>query len=1622
MYINEIYGLLDETLNRIYEYWIMNKEKNKEIIEFQKITNEKNFKKYQKEINKLFEFLFIFIQQDKINKIVIKNNNIDFINNILKKYISYYIFFFIGLDYKGKIEDFNNNIIEYTKEQYNYSIKVDDFYTTDSNSKIIKNLKLMTELLSYVKNPKKEKSILLKNFTDALDMEPIIKDIKSLKNENEKYDYVIKIVIFLVLFDSEKKNIFDVIEMGEVSTGEFIFIDVVYNKKDYIELLSIENVLEADEAYRGFAEIIYEMINEDEILEMEKIKKYNIDYDYKIKKLFDYKVLVPIVDDFLLYHKDYEKYEKTKDEKKIHSKKDDTKIKYIINKLNNVKDYYKNKNEIIKIFHKPMLDKKAVLVNNSEDMKIVLTSENIIKSNSQNMDLILDFYEYREYPFISFKDFDKTYFIYSNDKTIDVIRNVNFVNDVEHNFKNLQIRIASENMLINIVGFAIINDTTNLSCYKTDNFKMIENKNVNSTVSKLIDEKLEMSVFGDKNIKKDLYYLLFDMENQKFDIPLNYLKSNNSNDKIKIILSYFYDKIITDIILKIKKYISEKSDKNLIKNRNIIDDFIRKYPDILNEDYYEIYNDLLYFIYYNYSTVIKNFYDENEDYFKGLYGDIFKIPSYIPIIKKKISKITINTGLKKNKFIVNSNSEEVINATCQHYISWSKVDKKDPDKIYDFVQRYATTNNKDQYICTSCTTQLDIKKYILHVKFNIKTHKFEDFDISVSGTLEDMVEYAKYSNGIKYIDVRIDRIANIMNIFLLKGNDFSPKSRRKRMVQIVLDLLINQKKILDKTKYITNRDKIISSYGIPKELNTFFIFSMDNSIFIKSSKDKVDYNKNQKLNNVLCYILIVFIIDITEPQIISLTDNDIVCNLKNFKNFKNLLFNKKMIIINTSHELKPIMDYPILCYLIYVFSCFIIKYNVWEEKITDKNEFGKFQHTVINTIIEILNSILTVDKDEMKKNNINLYEIFFTRYYLKLPMYADKDNKLLKILEMKYLDKKEDEKKMLFETNEFDLNKNIFDTSPNLVDNLYNLYVKGSEVQVLDIRKKRKTYEQVYNLSNLTNCKVGSFHNFINSDNKLICNYCKIEANTYETGIEKEKENKITEKYNIIYLKKLSKKYCIDGKFHKFIDGVCKYCNYTKNEDVDYTDKELFSMYKNIQKSIDKNNIEIEKMLKKNNIKIDKENEGIKKILEKIYYKFEKYENNLEITIEILMDTIQEIIGVDIYINEQLYNLNKDIYTLEYDIDGKKLETPERIVDENNQIKHVKNHPIFKKDVIVLILDRNVKYEVAFDSRSKTLLGYRKIGKEFIPVNNLCHIKINYSIKNLFMYFGFIRYNIYFDDFYLNTKINMNDFANKCAKYRFNAVKALGYNINKYMNRLKNRYTAPLIASKFLEMSNDSTKTVYEIYNNDKLDITYDSLLKKFNKDINLENSNKDIKHIFMKYFNTVNDYFNYEHIDTELKENDYIAADNIIKNDKSTNIIFNYIIDEIIRLLNYNSNKLVKTTLINFILAIVINMFNEYSNDIVLSNKNIDNFKQFLTKSEFFTENKYSANNDNVDYFVDIDLEDMDEENLLKKKEEKDDDEERINSVSGNDGNVEDEFGDSAEFEDFSEIEQNVD
>jgi len=465
MYIAEIDDILDQTLDKYMYTWII--ENNfKELIDIDVIINEPNFIKFQKEINKSLEYSFTIIKQEDIKKIVTKNSNIDLINNLIKKYISYYFFIIIGINYKGKIELFNNNLVEFGRNQINYSLKIDNFFNAESNSNVIKSIQLINELLDFLnkiilinkkENRKENKeenkdesnnkyTSLLKNYSIELDdfikkytfenIEQLVnlyeKSMIETKEKKSKYIFlhnIIKIIIYLKLYKSEeKKELFNLLETSEISTGEYIFIDVVVPQSSFIDYNAIETILHPSEIKTSLPEIIYNLLNEDYAENLNDKRKYYTNLDYKIQKLLDTHILIPIVDDFLLYHKDNEKYEKQGDKLESPKKKEETKIKYIINKINTVSELYRNPTEIKKLFYVPLQNRNAILVNNYEDIKIISKMTNILKMNIENLDLLNDLVNFRLYPYISFRDFEKNGFIFHNENTNSAIRNINFTN------------------------------------------------------------------------------------------------------------------------------------------------------------------------------------------------------------------------------------------------------------------------------------------------------------------------------------------------------------------------------------------------------------------------------------------------------------------------------------------------------------------------------------------------------------------------------------------------------------------------------------------------------------------------------------------------------------------------------------------------------------------------------------------------------------------------------------------------------------------------------------------------------------------------------------------------------------------------------------------------------------------------------------------------------------------------------------------------------------------------------------------------------------------------------------------------------------------------------------------
>lgn len=75
----------------------------------------------------MLEYSIGLISDKDISKFVSKISNINLIKNLVLKYIGYYLFIFVGINYNSKIEIFNNNIIEFSRTQANYKLRIENF-------------------------------------------------------------------------------------------------------------------------------------------------------------------------------------------------------------------------------------------------------------------------------------------------------------------------------------------------------------------------------------------------------------------------------------------------------------------------------------------------------------------------------------------------------------------------------------------------------------------------------------------------------------------------------------------------------------------------------------------------------------------------------------------------------------------------------------------------------------------------------------------------------------------------------------------------------------------------------------------------------------------------------------------------------------------------------------------------------------------------------------------------------------------------------------------------------------------------------------------------------------------------------------------------------------------------------------------------------------------------------------------------------------------------------------------------------------------------------------------------------------------------------------------------------
>ena len=388
MLINQIDELFDTILNRFYDFLY-----KKNI--FKKYNKDANFVVFQNEILLIIKDYIKTIPQTDILS-TIKETYLDYIYNVIKRYCAFYMYLGIGYYYDEGRDLFITNIIETSKNQKDTTYQIPNFFNSDNNSKIIaffsdiQNIKSLLEFKTIDKikiimsnNPIKFNNII--NVFSELGEDYIINNFLI----KDHFHNILKTIIFRFVYLKEDKiEINKLLNEIEKDEGEYKYIEIVVgNANKIVDFNIIQKVLNIKQIRSGVAEEIYNYLVEMKE-NSELVVKENQDF---VNYLFSNKILIPITEEFLRYHKDSEKYDSGMD-----AQRDDTKIKYIINKLNNVRNYYSptiNKNPKLKLeiqnnFYKNLDPRMAILFNDNEEIKIIYKL--MASENASDADLLID--------------------------------------------------------------------------------------------------------------------------------------------------------------------------------------------------------------------------------------------------------------------------------------------------------------------------------------------------------------------------------------------------------------------------------------------------------------------------------------------------------------------------------------------------------------------------------------------------------------------------------------------------------------------------------------------------------------------------------------------------------------------------------------------------------------------------------------------------------------------------------------------------------------------------------------------------------------------------------------------------------------------------------------------------------------------------------------------------------------------------------------------------------------------------------------------------------------------------------------------------------------------------------
>ena len=1605
MYATKIDNIIDDVLNKLYLEELYTNEMINHIINNKII----NFVEYFDKINVSISDFTDGIDKISIQEIVNSKENVIHIVNIVKRYVAYYFFLYIGFYYKGSDKDYRNNIIQFSKLQENSKYNIKNFFDTENNYQLVLFYKLINNISSMILMSELQRKsldeITMKSAIDFVNKfgESYINNYLLMINPDNKDSVevnvhnLIKTIIFFELYQNqERQSIFNILNEISENESESIYINVVVSvdiSKDFDNFKKMfidKERIKSEKLARNF----YDLINSSP----EVTSMFNDNFKNNI--LFSIPRITPIGDDFLRYHKESFKTD-TNDKNPIlltknndydikmilrqqkRERKDNSAISLILNKIDTIQNLYSQnvkgnielENKIKQYFSEPHINRKIVWCNYIEELEFLnkmMTTDMFITDLDE---YLIEMLYVTTHAYFNFKDFKQygSQINYDLNKTINLLRYSN----IEYPTSNqlIDIRTATTQSTINLVGITIGPfNGKQIRCIHKDNLVNIRNVDIfyyknNNKINVSTDNgytrflRLMKYYYIDTIVAKrdNNVYLSYDYSKLKslnhtlsnkiihwiYDPEIDIFKSstyessdqkslllninNNINiniddfhEKIKKMNAQLYNKIMSYFKSKLKQLIHDSNEFTTDNIHNLINMYCNKYYVVLSSG--EIDSLINYHLINKEKLPIKDIIVKPEKN-----DSIYVKPSNTT---HYIIQIDFKNPLKPKKYDfdieskVNTQSIDIADhSKCIHEDDLANLHiiqrDKSPDDfkkaMTNFLQTYMIESTISEYACKICGQILQFAHFVQDSKFSNVAGRYVTPYSSVAISLKTVKEYVNYPKTITYLGKLIKRMSFLSGTNMLSGTNDAIKQRKNNVIKQIIDLFTAYYSINTKNNIADN----LKQFDIDKKFSSVLFFELDDEIFdfnVANISQHNDINK-LKINNIILYFILIFMSEINGLQII-MSNFDKYDNVYVYLKYGEKLFGDLKIRRNISDNTNvPIMNYPILCYVIYSLAYLLDKYKIWQQSMpssSTKTFNPSVLKNIIVSLVELLNGII-INYDNLSHNYA--YSLFIGKFFSQLNNVFS-DSNIINILKNKHIAFSDDAKKqVIVEKEKVPI---VYLSNPPIIkEQKYKIPAFKISTGIQYDNKQNILYEIDDILNDKIICPTGDYHHWFMKNGTMICTKC---GTKYMDNVGDM--NMINESYYFTeknFIDRLSKKICSgseninvetdDGKLMQLV------CDKNIKHDNKFVDN-VESVLQNINNKQNTHFIENQYKYEKQIIKtIDSKTNVVNDMLN-------NFKNNYGIITKIIdefISNITNIIGdkIDLNIDKYPMHINDDVYIIDHYYDNTVPQEPMIFAHKNNKVIFKENHLFFKSDVFYYVDNRNSPVEVFYDAVTLKMIGYKQKNNEYITnFTYINYLKINYSIKNKLLLLGY-------PSKYTTSSHTYEQLDNLIRDH----IQITKINIDKFsrlISKIINFVDKKDIEFKFLSTS--------QIINT--ITQKYATLLGK--KVI--------VGNFFDDWVNIRND-FSYDQIDWEKMkiniDSDFIQMTFINYYDVPSALMMNYLVTQFNTLLNDNPDKSIKGNISMMYIELINYVFSINNVDSMKNKLEVKRYQYILNGSE---------------------------------------------------------------------------